>query len=60
MTSAQTMQPNEHRSGHSLVLGLAALLILAIGFGCQNRYQGRLDRPSSLLAPYDAPRRWSV
>jgi hypothetical protein len=60
MTSAQTMQPNEHRSGHLLVLGLAALLILAIGFGCQNRYQGRLERPSSLLAPYDAPQLWAI
>ncbi len=60
MTSAQTMQPNEHRSGHSLMLGLAALLILAIGFGCQNRHKGRLERPSSLLAPYDAPQLWAI
>ena len=60
MTSAQTMQPNEHRSGHSLVLGLTALLILAIGFGCQNRHQGRLERPSSLLAPYDTPQLWAI
>jgi len=60
MTSAQTMQPNEHRSGQRLSLGLAALLILAIGFGCQHGRLGRLDRPSSLLAPYSAPQLWAV
>ncbi len=60
MTSAQTMQPNEHRSGRTHIVGLAALLVLSIGFGCLQRQQGSLERPSTLLTPYDSPQLWAV
>ena len=60
MTSAQTMQPNEHRSGLLRVGGLAAMLILAIGIGCQQHRRGALHQPSGLHAPYDEPQLWAI
>ena len=60
MTSAQTMQPNEHRSDLFRIAGMAAMLILAIGIGCQQQHRGQLERPSDLLTPYDTPQLWAV
>ncbi len=60
MTSAQTMQPNEHRSDLLRIAGMAAMLILAIGIGCQQQHRGQLERPSDLLTPYDTPQLWAV
>lgn len=60
MTSAQTMQPNEHRSDLFRVVGLAAMLILAIGIGCQQHHRGQLHRPSDLPTPYATPQLWAV